>query len=162
MKTDLRPNKLFWRVLLDEQRTRSSNGLRNSCETQHRPSIINLLPGNSNPTYSVCTINTHRESISSVRSNISSQDSSKPLGCIQRGKFFIKNISFITSMSTTQMIGFWSLCLQCGFLDTFNLYKFVMMVRDVVRGQGRSIGSAPPHKILSTIFFCTYLPIYYT
>ncbi|XP_025208646.1 protein unc-80 homolog isoform X2 [Melanaphis sacchari] len=70
---------------LDEQRIRSSNGLRNSCETQHRPSIINLLPGNSNPSYSVCTINTHRESISSVRSNLSSQESSvKNLGSMQR------------------------------------------------------------------------------
>uniref|UniRef100_A0A2S2Q2N9 Protein unc-80 n=1 Tax=Sipha flava TaxID=143950 RepID=A0A2S2Q2N9_9HEMI len=70
---------------LDEQRIRSSNGVRNSCETQHRPSIINLLPGNSNPSYSVCTINTHRESISSVRSNLSSQESSiKTLGNIPR------------------------------------------------------------------------------
>lgn len=73
-------------LLLDEQRTTSSNGLRNSYETQHRPSIINLLPGNSNPSYSVCTINTHRESISSVRSNLSSQENSiKNLGNLQRG-----------------------------------------------------------------------------
>lgn len=65
---------------------RSSNGLRSSSETQHRPSIINLLPGNSNPSYSVCTINMHRESISSVRSNLSNQE--KSLGNIQqRGKF---------------------------------------------------------------------------
>lgn len=63
--------------------------MRNSCETQHRPSIINLLPGNSNPPYSVCTI-THRESISSVRSNLSSQESSiRTLGNIQRGNFII-------------------------------------------------------------------------
>lgn len=73
-------------LLLDEQRTRSNNGMRNSCETQHRPSIINLLPGNSNPSYSVCTINTHRESISSVRSNFSSQESTKNVGNIQKGE----------------------------------------------------------------------------
>ncbi|VVC45096.1 Hypothetical protein CINCED_3A015660 [Cinara cedri] len=71
---------------LDEQRSRSNNGVRNSCETQHRPSIINLLPGNSNPSYSVCTINTHRESISSIRSNLSSQESTKTVGNIQRGE----------------------------------------------------------------------------
>ncbi|XP_050528266.1 protein unc-80 homolog isoform X3 [Daktulosphaira vitifoliae] len=61
--------------LIDEQRSRTNNGIRNSCETQHRPSVINLLPGSSNPTYSVCAIS-HRESISSVRSNFSGQDKS--------------------------------------------------------------------------------------
>lgn len=83
-------------VIIDEQRTRSSTGMRNSCETQHRPSIINLLPGNSNPSYSVCTINTHRESISSVRSNLSSQESSIKTLNIQRGTFLlIKNYIFV-------------------------------------------------------------------